>query len=89
MNIANWEKAPPLKMNWVRLLSPEGDIHDLWRGYLEGALEASDEPLRVFRSQQQWNAFLAQQTAVEGQWSMRETFTAFDREFLSELKVGW
>ena len=29
------------------------------------------------------------QQDIEAQWSMRGTFTASDRDFLSELKVGW
>ena len=58
-NLAEWKKQPPLKSNYVRLLSPEGDVEDIWRGHLEGTLDASVEALQMFYSQKQWETSLA------------------------------
>lgn len=60
-DLVEWEKQPRLKQNHVRLLSPEGEVEDIYRRYLEGALEGSDVPLRVFYSQKQWEEFLSEQ----------------------------
>jgi hypothetical protein len=89
MNLETWQQQPALKANYVRLLSPEGEIEDIWRGYLEGALEASDEPLRMFYSQRQWKAFLAEQKELDNHWSSRHVFTAYDRVFLERGRVAW
>jgi len=61
-NLFTWENQPVLRRNWVRLMSPEGVVRDVWRGYLEAALEASEEPLHIVaRSQKQWERFLQAQ----------------------------
>lgn len=88
-NLTEWKKQPPLKANYVRHLAPDGEIEDIWRGYLEGALEASDEPLQIFRSQKQWQEFLEEQRTIENHWSSRYAFTPYDRIFLERGRVAW
>ena len=58
-------------------------------GWLEGALEASDRPLQIFRSQKQWELFLQGQREIASDWDLRNTVTANDRAFLAALKVSW
>ena len=47
---------PPLRQNYIRLLSPEGYTEDVWKGYLESALEGLTEPHDIFASQRAWDA---------------------------------
>ena len=88
-NLSEWKKQPPLKSNHVRLLSPEGDVEDIWRGHLEGTLDASVEALQMFYSQKQWEIFLQGQRDLENHWSSRHVFTAYDRVFLERGRVAW
>jgi len=89
MNLTVWEKHPSLKQNWVRLVSPNGDVKDLWKGYLESVLEGSDEPLQVFRSQKAWDEFLATHRLINAQWALRTVVTGEDTKWLQELGVCW
>jgi hypothetical protein len=89
MSFATWEKQPVLRRNYVRLLSPDGGVHDVWQGWLEGALEASDKPLQIFRSQKRWELFLQGQRDIADGWELRNTVTASDRAFLAALKIAW
>ena len=50
------DRLPPLRRNYVRLLSPEGFIEDVYRGTLESALEGLTEPHSIFNSQREWDA---------------------------------
>jgi hypothetical protein len=89
VTLPTWERQPVLRRNYARLVRPEGKIEDIWRGWLDGALEASDEPLQVFTSQNDWNLFLQHQREIVSEWNLRNTFTECDRCFLAELKVAW
>jgi hypothetical protein len=50
------DPLPPLRRNYVRLLSPAGFTEDVWKGYLESALEGLTEPHSIFASQRDWDA---------------------------------
>jgi hypothetical protein len=89
MSLPTWEKQPVLRRNYVRLLSPDGEVEDIWQGHLEAALEALDTPHQIFRSQKQWEIFLHSQRDIASGWVLRNTFTEADRRFLAELKVSW
>jgi hypothetical protein len=84
-----WESIPALRRCYIRLLSPSGDVHDVWQNNLESTLEGLDTPHRIFRSQKQWGTFLESQREIADEWDLRATFTASDRVFLAELKVVW
>ena len=49
------EPHPPLRPNYVRLLSPQGYSEDVYRGTLESALEGLSEPHDIFASQRAWD----------------------------------
>ena len=49
---------PPLRRNYVRLLSPQGIIEDVWQGNLEAALEARDSHHDIFTCQRDWDSFV-------------------------------
>jgi hypothetical protein len=89
MSLRVWEKLDPLRRNYVRLLSPDGKVEDVWRNHLEAALEAFDTPYQIFRSQKDWNLFLEGQKDIASGWALRNTVTANDREFLAALKIAW
>jgi hypothetical protein len=88
-DLAAWEKQPALRRNYVRLIHPDGDVEDIWRGWLEGALEASEKPLQIFTSQKDWELFLQKHRDIASDRELRNTFTEGDRRFLVELKVAW
>jgi hypothetical protein len=50
------DPLPSLRRNYVRLLSPEGFIEDVWKGNLEAALEGLDQHHDIFTSQRDWDA---------------------------------
>jgi hypothetical protein len=50
------EPHPPLRHNYVRLLSPQGFTEDVYRENLESALEGLTEPHDIFASQRAWDA---------------------------------
>jgi len=89
MRLPAWEKFGGLKRNYVRIIHPGGKVEDLWMGWLEGAMESSDKPLQIFRSQKQWETFLREQRSIATDWDLRNTLTASDRAFLAALKVSW
>ena len=84
-----WESIPTLRRCYIRLLAPEGDVHDVWQNNLEATLEGLDTPHQIFRSQKQWEHFLSSQRAIATDWDLRNTFTAGDRRFLDALKILW
>jgi hypothetical protein len=84
-----WEKLPVLRRCYVRLLSPEGDVEDVWQNHLESALEALDTPHRIFRSQKDWDLFLEGQRNIASGWDLRHTITDADRRFLAALRIAW
>ncbi|MGB8801389.1 MAG: hypothetical protein WCC97_11925 [Candidatus Acidiferrales bacterium] len=84
-----WESIPTLRRCYVRLLSPEGDVHDVWQNNLEATLEGLDTPHEIFRSQKQWELFLNSQRAIATDWDLRNSFTADDRRFLDALRILW
>jgi hypothetical protein len=49
------DPLPPLRTNYIRLLSPDGMVEDVWEGYLESALEGLSEPHDIFASQRAWD----------------------------------
>jgi hypothetical protein len=56
-NLRAWnEPHPPLRPNYVRLLSPQGFTEDVYRGDLESALEGLTEPHDIFACQRAWDA---------------------------------
>lgn len=89
MSLPTWEKLPVLRRCYVRLLSPDGDVEDVWQGHLEAALEARDTAHQIFRSQKDWSLFLQGQRNIANGWELRNTFTESDRAFLAALKVSW
>jgi hypothetical protein len=84
-----WESIPTLRRCYIRLLSPEGDVHDVWQNDLEATLEGLDTPHQIFRSQKQWELFLNSQRAIATEWDLRNTLTDADRCFLDSLKISW
>jgi hypothetical protein len=50
------EPHPPLRRNYVRLLSPRGFTEDVYRADLEAALEGLTEHLDIFTSERDWIA---------------------------------
>ena len=89
MSLPAWEKLPPIRRCYVRLLDPYGDSFDVWQNHLEATLEGLNEPHRFFRSNTEWQAFLDSQRAIASDWDLRNTFTDADRAFLAELKIAW
>ena len=51
MSLPAWEKLPPLRRCYVRLLDPGGDAYDVWQNHLEAELEGLNEPHRKFSAQ--------------------------------------
>jgi hypothetical protein len=90
LSLPSWEKLPPVKPGYSRLVDLESGRHDdvpfCW---LEGAMEASDRPLQILKSQKQWLQFLDWQRGIADAWNLRTTFTAADRRFLDGLKILW
>src|SRR5271155_4771479 len=84
-----WEKLPPLRRCYVRLLDPDGDVFDVWQNHLEATLGGLNDHHEVFRSQRQWEMFLDSQRKIASDWDLRNTFTEADRRLLAELKVAW
>lgn len=52
------DHLPPLRKNYVRLLSPEGIVEDVWQGNLEAALKAFDSHHDIFTRQRDWDSFV-------------------------------
>ena len=84
-----WEKLPPLRRCYIRLLDPDGDVFDVWQNNLEATLEGLNDHHRVFRSNKKWQAFLDSQRAIATEWDLRNTLTDADRRFLDSLKISW
>jgi hypothetical protein len=57
-NLVKIARSRPLRKNYVRLVDSDGDIEDVYRDYLEGALEARDTPWLVFYGNREWQEFL-------------------------------
>jgi hypothetical protein len=90
MSLPTWEKLPPLKSGYARLVDLENGRHDdVLFCWLEGAMEASDRPLQILKSQNQWLQFLEWQRGIADEWNLRNTYTERDRGFLAELKISW
>jgi hypothetical protein len=89
VSLPTWEKLPPLRRCYARLLDPDGDVFDVWQNNLEATIEGLDTHHRIFRSEKQWQAFLDSQRAIAGEWDLRHTFTEADSAFLAELKISW
>ena len=90
MSLPAWEKLPPVKPGYARLVDLENGRHDdVLFCWLEGAMEASDRPLQILKSQKQWLQFLEWQRGLATEWNLRNTFTERDRAFLAELKILW
>jgi hypothetical protein len=89
MSLHEWEKLGALRPNYVRLLSRDGRVEDVWQNHLEAALESLDTPHQIFRSQKEWNLFLEGQRDIASGWALRNTFTESDRAFIAALKIGW
>jgi hypothetical protein len=89
MSLPTWEKLPPLRRCYVRLLDPDGEVFDVWQNNLEATLEGLNDHHRVFRSEKQWQEFLDSQRVIGGEWDLRNTLTERDRLFLAELKISW
>jgi hypothetical protein len=88
MSLPTWEKLPPLRRNYLRLLAPDGTTDDVYRGDLEAALEARDTPHQIF-TPKDWESFLQGQRKIAGEWDLRNSLTDGDRRLLAELKVAW
>jgi hypothetical protein len=89
MSLPVWEKLDALRRNYIRLLSPDGQVEDVWQNHLEAALESFDTPHQIFRSQREWELFLEEQRDIASGWALRNKFTDSDRRFLAALKIAW
>ena len=57
--VRKWnEPHPPLRRNYVRLLSPRGFTEDVYRADLESALESLTEHHDIFTSERDWIAHI-------------------------------
>jgi hypothetical protein len=89
MSLPTWEQLPPIRRNYVRIIHPDGKVEDIWRGWLEGTMEASDQALQIFSSQKDWILFLQGHHKIASKWDLRNTLTASDRRRLAEPKISW
>ena len=89
MSLPVWEKLDALRRNYIRLLSPDGQVADVWQNHLEAALESFDTSHQIFRSQKEWNLFLHEQRDIASGWALRNKLTDADLRLLAALKVSW
>ena len=89
MSLQEWEKLDALRRNYVRLLSLDGRVEDVFQNHLEAALETFDAPRQIFRSQKDWNLFLEEQRDIASGWALRNKFTDADQRLLAALKIAW
>lgn len=79
----------PLKSGMTRYVASDGSVHDAMSAAFEIVREADEGVQILADSPGAWRTFVKSQSVISGAWSVRHTFTAFDKDFLQECGIAW